>query len=1216
MDRKPVMPTLQKGIDMKLLWTGIAAALLAVLPFAPSGAAEPKDLKVLKLGLGSGTITAATGGINCGFDCNQTYATPVTVTLTANPAPGTIFAGWGGDCSGMAGCTITMNANRAVSARFALNIAIPSIGNFTPEGIATYLADNPQVNTPARFVAALPGHFKLNWILMSRSESLQTGTAGSPRILLPSADARYVFTIGMTEHSAYPGAHPHAIEYMQWDENEKNFRFHEIVLDDIGVKGSVPARSRGVSFDDARCSKCHSTRNVLNRTASPGTTGSPPGIVKAKNKPNWDAYDSWAGALPFNRDRIYQGSVEAAAFRHLFNLWNWRNSAAGDATRQIVEQLNLQPSTVAPGSPHSITRHMNAVADEGHIRFGFDPEFNPPSAPSGSIFVDYNFGGLPSGSSAIVQGGRYVTLRHHDPNLNPMPVPVSINDNYLSPNADEGRAVQFFDLLGGLDGDLNKLRIADELANHRFATGGMRLDARPIALAIAKNCLRISTVENAVVSQPGAPPLMIDRAFFDARNGMAINQLAADTRARAQSLPRRKADIEKINLNRNFDPYLPLPPFAENGLIQQYPLPSPPGMPTFILMSWAQRQAVFRRPVDLGQPDATAMGGIYVDREMYSYNTTRISLYRYLLEPLGVSVDKWSMGVRGRSRTYTLADVFLLGNYEEFFRNGLQASLNDEPIAGLSSYECADLVGYMNTKLSPPELPSVDAVPTFTDVQRIFNKSCIECHGGLDYPPYANYSNYPSFHLDFSEDETLSMGARLARSYANALSVTTTDPATSYLFDRITDTSEACPSGLMPCGGPALSKADVETIRRWIAGSPSRPSTVGDPHITTVSGTNYDFQSAGEFVLLRDEFMEIQTRQTAVATQSPLTPNAHTGLASCVSLNSAVAVRVGPHRVTYQPNLNGKPDPEGLQLRVDGKLEALGSQGIALDAGGRIIRTPAQQGIQIEAPGGTAVIITPAWWSHYQLWYLNVDVRHPRATQGVMGAIAPGNWLPALPDGRWLGPRPANLHERYVDLYETFENAWRVTDANSLFDYAPGTSTKTFTIENWPEEAPRSCDLPQQPGVNPLQPPQPLPLKVAQQHCSAIMAADRRAHCEQDVMVTGEPGFAATYLAMEQIERNALPTAPELVYPDNHAELAAPVSFAWKNSGDQDGDGITYRHCVWAPGEIPTHKHCHAAESQTTVSNLAAGRTYLWKVIADDGKGGSTASKTRRFTTR
>jgi hypothetical protein len=51
----------------------------------------------------------------------------------------------------------------------------------------------------------------------------------------------------------------------------------------------------------------------------------------------------------------------------------------------------------------------------------------------------------------------------------------------------------------------------------------------------------------------------------------------------------------------------------------------------------------------------------------------------------------------------------------------------------------------------------------------------------------------------------------------------------------------------------------------------------GDPHIRTVSGEHYDFQSAGEFTLLLDGDMEIQARQTPVPSAPPVA-NAHTGL--------------------------------------------------------------------------------------------------------------------------------------------------------------------------------------------------------------------------------------------------------------------------------------------------------------------------------------------------
>lgn len=1132
---------------------------------------------------------------------------------------------------------------------------------------------------------------------MSRSESLQTGTAQSPRILLPSADARFVFTVGMTTHSSYPGAHPNAIEYMQWDAGEKNFRFHEIVLDAVPAMGNVPARSRGVSIDDEKCSKCHSTRNVLNlnRSVSPpvpgskdnaGTDGVPPGIVKTKNKPNWDTYDSWGGMSPFNRDRVYQGSVEAAALRKIFNPWTWRTN---DSVRSIMEQLKLQPPGVQ--ATDLITR-MRGGTNDGHIKFAFDtsPPVLTEPAPSGTdpaISTSYSFdGAVGTGlSTTVTRGGAFVTLQHPS-----------------TPVSSEGRGVQLFDLLGGADGNLNPQRIADELINHRFATGSVPIDIRPIALAITNSCINLSAT-NTITS---TPPLTVNLSFFNARNGMTINDLVTDTRNRAQSLPRRKADIQKMDLDRTIDPYL-FSSASSNGLIQQYGVATSAG--TDISLS-RLRQEVFRRPNDLGSPDETVMGGIYVDRELYFSNTNKVALFRFFLEPLGVSVDKWSMGVRGRSRTYTFADVF--GSYENVLISELRASLLSNPVPGLSNpNDCGQLIAAVNSTLS--SLPSPDAVPTYTDVQRIFNKGCIECHGGLGYPPYGDGS------LDLSEDENppdvipARVSPRLARSYDNTLALTNTDPATSYLYRRITNngtlahpynptgTNENCPSGLMPCGGPPLSKADIETIRRWIMGPPSRPFTVGDPHIKTVDGINYDFQSAGEFVLLRDEGMEIQARQTAVETESPLSPNAHTGLSSCVSVNSGVAVRIGPHRITYQPDISGKPNPNGLQLRIDGKLTELNSLGIPLKSrmriaetnvpqakfvrnlaeGGRIMGTTAPGGIQIEAPGGTVVVITPSWWDYYQLWYLNIDVQHPRATEGVMGAIAPGNWLPALPNGGLLGSRPNDLHQRYSDLYEKFENAWRVSDATTLFDYAPGTSTNTFTIENWPTENPQSCTLPKQQGELPSKPPiKPLKLEVAKQLCSGIVTTDRRLNCEQDVMVTGETGFADTYLLTEQIDRNKPPSVPKLFFPeDNKENITSTINFTWDKSSDMDGNPITYKHCIWSMKEKPTFNSCDSVSSQTvsssgfnqyivlvillgslifvllilvglkkrhdilvlfalailialivaylfgqsgtvvsqdtqTVSSLKSGNTYYWKVIAEDDKGGSTESETRRFT--
>ena len=312
-------------------------------------------------------------------------------------------------------------------------------------------------------------------------------------------------------------------------------------------------------------------------------------------------------------------------------------------------------------------------------------------------------------------------------------------------------------------------------------------------------------------------------------------------------------------------------------------------------------------------------------------------------------------------------------------------------------------------------------------------------------------------------------------------------------------------------GGEAGNPA-VIAFRAWCdSAASSGPSNRGDPHIETADDIHYDFQSAGEFVSLRSGTdTEIQTRQTAISTSFFPGPDAYTGLATCVSVNTAVAARVGSRRVTYEPNLSGVPDPNGLQLRVDGVLTTLGASGLDLGGGGRIGRTSAAGGIEVDFPDGTVMFVTPGWWADQGKWYLDVDVPWTPAVRGIMGVLAPGSWLPALPDGTSLGPKPASPGQRYDDLYRKFADAWRVTSSNSLFDYAPGTSTDTFTLRSWPQRD-GPCVVPRTPVAHPVEP------EVAEKACSQVMGKNRHDDCVFDVMVTGELGFAKTYLATQQV---------------------------------------------------------------------------------------------------
>jgi hypothetical protein len=287
----------------------------------------------------------------------------------------------------------------------------------------------------------------------------------------------------------------------------------------------------------------------------------------------------------------------------------------------------------------------------------------------------------------------------------------------------------------------------------------------------------------------------------------------------------------------------------------------------------------------------------------------------------------------------------------------------------------------------------------------------------------------------------------------------------------------------------------------------------GDPHMTTVDGVHYDFQSAGEFTALKEDKFEVQTRQRPVPTTTVPGPSAYTGLGVCVSTYSAVAARIGSNRVTLQPNLSGQPDPSGLQLRVNGRLVTLTDRGIDLRAGGSTASSAQLEGRIVKAAGGayefddargTQLVATPAYWDAQQTWYMNLAIYQTSASKGIWGHLADESWLPALPDGTSLGSKPGDLDPRYQDLYVKFANAWRVTDATSLFDYAPGTNTATFTVADWPRFQPKSCDIQGQTSAPPAT------QQVAEQACNGVNA-DQKANCTFDVMVTGNPGFGDTY---------------------------------------------------------------------------------------------------------
>ncbi len=96
---------------------GVLVCVLTACPTAPT----PQGVSLTVSKTGSGTVSSNPVGIDCGSACSKSYDSGTKVVLTATPASGSSFTGWGGACSGAGGCTVTMSQNQTVTAIFSSN---------------------------------------------------------------------------------------------------------------------------------------------------------------------------------------------------------------------------------------------------------------------------------------------------------------------------------------------------------------------------------------------------------------------------------------------------------------------------------------------------------------------------------------------------------------------------------------------------------------------------------------------------------------------------------------------------------------------------------------------------------------------------------------------------------------------------------------------------------------------------------------------------------------------------------------------------------------------------------------------------------------------------------------------------------------------------------------------------------------------------------------
>lgn len=123
---------LERASSVPGVWHPVPAPAVSPFRLAPGETAgffrvrNVFPLTVTNLGKGTGTVTSDPEGIRCGATCTANYPAGTVVTLTAAPAAGSTFAGWGGDATGTAPYSIALDGPKTVTATF--DLAPPPIG--------------------------------------------------------------------------------------------------------------------------------------------------------------------------------------------------------------------------------------------------------------------------------------------------------------------------------------------------------------------------------------------------------------------------------------------------------------------------------------------------------------------------------------------------------------------------------------------------------------------------------------------------------------------------------------------------------------------------------------------------------------------------------------------------------------------------------------------------------------------------------------------------------------------------------------------------------------------------------------------------------------------------------------------------------------------------------------------------------------------------------
>ncbi|MCH8531775.1 MAG: Ig-like domain-containing protein [Saccharospirillum sp.] len=369
--------------------------------------------------------------------------------------------------------------------------------------------------------------------------------------------------------------------------------------------------------------------------------------------------------------------------------------------------------------------------------------------------------------------------------------------------------------------------------------------------------------------------------------------------------------------------------------------------------------------------------------------------------------------------------------------------------------------------------------------------------------------------------------------------------------------------------------------RRPLCVTPRCGENNGDPHMTTFDGSKYDMMAVGEFTLAKNTDMEVQIR-----TQ----PWRNLDNASAAV---AAAVQLGDTRVTFTQQA-----PWAERIRINGEI----IDPLLLG------RYPIEQAdAQISLVGNTLQIagrdhlISIVQYPSRQ--FLNVYVDLPDIenvqllpdTRGLLGRVSDNPMDDFTPRSSDAAIDPDNLDA----LYDDFIDSWRITDATSLFDYAPGENTASFTDPAFPEFRRTIDDLATEERA------------FAEAVCEAAGVTNPSVefnNCVFDVGFTGEPDFAATARSAQLAERIRQGTFdPGLMALGGRIPLDNPLDIDWVTTGamvrQELGDpGIAIVQCPPLPASYSfLNRQVWGNELYRENSNLCRAGVHAGAASYDEG---------------